>query len=244
MSDPDEVPIHTLTGAYAVEALPADERVRFEAHLVECGSCLQEVRELRAAAARLGTAVAEPPPAGLKARVLAQISTVRQLPPLTARAGRHIRSRGDSGWRTPLSAAAAVLLAISVGLGGLAFTQHRRIDELAAKAERIDRVVEDPSRVTRSASALGGGTGTIVAADGQAFFVAAGLPAPPPGRTYQLWVIRGSEPPRARDVLATNNGSVASLVPDVRAADVVALTVEPAGGSTTPTTQPLLRLPV
>lgn len=243
MTDPEDVPIHTLTGAYAVAALPEEERLRFEAHLLDCGSCVQEVRELHAAAARLGAAVAEPAPVGLKARVLAQIATVRQLPPLT-RVGRHTRPSRTSGWRAPLSIAAAALLATSVGLGGLTLSQQRRIDELSAATQRVDRVVEDPSRVTRSASAVGGGMGTVVAAGGQALFVGAGLPAPASGRTYQLWVIRDSEPPRSAGVLAADNGSVATLVKDVRPADVVGLTVEPASGSTAPTTRPLLLLRV
>lgn len=242
MTDADEVPVHTLTGAYAVEALPEDERLRFEAHLDECAACGQEVRELRAAAARLGAAAAETPPLGLKARVLAQIATVRQLPPLSARAGRHVHP--GSGWRTPLGIAASALLAISLGLGGLALAQQRRIESLSAQSQRIDRVVEDPSRVTRSASATGGGTGTVVAAGGQALFVAAGLPTPPAGRAYQLWVIRNTEPPRSAGVLSADNGSVSALVRDVRGADVVGLTVEPAGGSTAPTTQPVLQVRV
>ena len=48
--------LHTLTGAYALHALPEDERVAFERHLGACEACAQEVRELSATAARLGLA--------------------------------------------------------------------------------------------------------------------------------------------------------------------------------------------
>ena len=53
MSDQE---LHTLTGAYATDALDADERGAFEQHLESCGSCRLEVAELRATAARLAVA--------------------------------------------------------------------------------------------------------------------------------------------------------------------------------------------
>ena len=43
--------IHGLVGAYAVDAVDDDERVRFEPHLAECAECRAEVASLRGAAA-------------------------------------------------------------------------------------------------------------------------------------------------------------------------------------------------
>ena len=60
MSDPE---LHTLTGAYAANALDAEERDRFALHLAACADCRQEVAELRATTARLAGAVFEQPPA-------------------------------------------------------------------------------------------------------------------------------------------------------------------------------------
>ncbi|MGP4104426.1 anti-sigma factor domain-containing protein [Nonomuraea sp. KM90] len=62
--------LHTLSGAYAVHALPYAEWVLFEEHLHACQGCAAEVRRLRETAARLAEAVAEPPPAGLRIRLL------------------------------------------------------------------------------------------------------------------------------------------------------------------------------
>ncbi|WP_422664489.1 zf-HC2 domain-containing protein [Streptomyces mirabilis] len=50
--------LHTLTGAYALPALDEEERGRFDRHAADCESCRREVRELAAAAARLGLAAA------------------------------------------------------------------------------------------------------------------------------------------------------------------------------------------
>ncbi|MEV1177438.1 hypothetical protein AB0J09_54550, partial [Nonomuraea sp. NPDC049784] len=63
--------LHTLSGAYAVHALPYAEWVLFEEHLLACQVCGAEVRRLRETAARLAEAVAEPPPATLRRRLLA-----------------------------------------------------------------------------------------------------------------------------------------------------------------------------
>ncbi|MFD9466730.1 zf-HC2 domain-containing protein, partial [Streptomyces sp. NPDC060027] len=70
--------LHTLTGAYALHALANDERERFERHAADCEACAQEVRELTAAAARLGLAVTATPGPALKDQVMRRITTVRQ----------------------------------------------------------------------------------------------------------------------------------------------------------------------
>lgn len=271
---------HLLTGAAAAHALTAQEQEDFAEHLRDCDTCALEVRELQAATTELGLAVAQDPPAELKARVLAQVATSRQLParpsdlapypsaapppqpvpsprPVSSFESATRRAGGAGGrwWRSPVAAAAAVLLVAVVGLGGLAAVQNRRIDQLAAavqqrdveqrsSAARIEALVRDPDRRTVAAPVQGGGTGTVVLADGQALFLGDGLAAPPTGRAYQLWVIRSADQVRSAGVLAVANGSVTQLVDDVRDTDTVGLSVEPASGSPAPTTKPVLLLPV
>uniref|UniRef100_UPI003FD82AE3 RskA family anti-sigma factor n=1 Tax=Nonomuraea rhizosphaerae TaxID=2665663 RepID=UPI003FD82AE3 len=71
--------LHTLSGAYAVHALPDSDGALFEKHLRDCAACAAEVRRLRETAARLALAVAEPPPAELRGRVLAAVDRTPQL---------------------------------------------------------------------------------------------------------------------------------------------------------------------
>ncbi|MCF6525932.1 zf-HC2 domain-containing protein, partial [Streptomyces sp. JJ36] len=87
--------LHTLTGAYSLDALPEPERAEFERHLAGCEPCAQEVRELRATTERLGLAAAAPPPPALRRRVLEAVPAVRQEPPRVARS--HRRGRGGPG---------------------------------------------------------------------------------------------------------------------------------------------------
>ena len=53
--------LHTLAGAYAMDAVPPSERAAFERHLASCEPCRQEVRGLREATAALAAATAVQP---------------------------------------------------------------------------------------------------------------------------------------------------------------------------------------
>lgn len=75
--------LHTLTGAYVLDALTGEELEAFAAHLGHCPACTQEVAEFRATAARLAAAAALPAPAPMRQAVAHRIETVRQLPPRT-----------------------------------------------------------------------------------------------------------------------------------------------------------------
>ena len=76
--------IHALSGAYAVDGLDDLERARFERHLADCDDCRAEVASLSEAASLLAETTSTPPPAALRDRVLAEIDTVRPLPPVLA----------------------------------------------------------------------------------------------------------------------------------------------------------------
>ena len=73
--------IHGLSGAYAVDAVDAVERARFEAHMAGCSQCRDEVASLRAAAGELASMTLASPPPSLRAAVLRDIGSVRPLPP-------------------------------------------------------------------------------------------------------------------------------------------------------------------
>jgi anti-sigma-K factor RskA len=67
---------HELAGPYALDALEAAERARFERHLRRCATCPAEVRGFAAVAASLGLAAATTPPPALKGRVLADVAAL------------------------------------------------------------------------------------------------------------------------------------------------------------------------
>jgi anti-sigma-K factor RskA len=243
MTDPE---LHTLTGAYATDALEPEERDRFERHLAECADCRQEVAELRATTARLATAAYEPPPPALRARVLDEVGRTRQQPPLTNdtdaadAAATDVPLTRRRWWTQPASAAAALLLVVSAGLGALAWQQDQRADEAEARAEQIAAVVTDPDRVESNAPATTEGSGTVVAAQDLAVFRTEGLPKLPSDQDYQLWLI-SDEGATSAGVLG-RDGDLEKVVEDVGDADALGLTVEPSGGSEAPTGDLVLQL--
>ena len=236
MSDAD---LHLLTGAYAADALSADERRAFEEHLDGCASCAQEVCELQATASLLGAAAAEVPPPSLKATVLAQARVTPQTASLDAARVRRLRRMS-----TLLGAAAAVLAVAVIALGAWAAQLHRTADSAVAQAATITQVLTAADATTSSGEIAGGGRGTVVVspAQQQAVFVASDLAAVGAGRTYQLWWIDASGAARSAGLVApSSDGSVATVLAGAPAgAAHVGVTVEPAGGSAAPTTHPVL----
>jgi anti-sigma factor RsiW len=230
--------MHLLTGAYAADALEARERDAFEEHLGSCKPCRQEVAELTATTARLGSAEAMPPPPGLRARVLDEIARTRQLP----RGAEVVDHRGEMArrarwYRQPVAAAAAVLLVVAVGLGGLAAVEHHRADQAREREQQIAAVLSDPAATVRRVAVTGGGSGTVISNGGTAVFLARGLPELPGGRAYQLWRIRGQSPESA-GVLG-RGGDATALVDGLARSDSIAVTVEPSSGSERPTSSPV-----
>ena len=237
MTDPE---IHLLSGAYAADALPADERAAFEEHLRDCPTCAQEVFELTATTARLATAASAQAPAPLRDRVLAEIQMVRQLPP-SDRAAPADGNAARSWFRQPLGIAASLLLVLSLALGAVALGAHRDAEQAEQLAARIAAVATDPDRVALGQPISTGGNASVVAAGGNAVFRAQGLAVLPEDRGYQLWVMDEEGAARSVGVLGRGTSShVERFVEDVGAGDSIGLTVEPSAGSDRPTTDPVL----
>lgn len=243
--------IHTLTGAYAVDALPDDERRRFERHLGDCQACQQEVAELTATAARLGTAAAESPPPGLRHRVLAAADTVRQEPPATGRRTGGARppvAPPTSPWVSWLAGAAAAILAIAaVYLAGLSASLDHRVEQLEAANQRVAEILSSPDATTLTMDGPQGAVGRVVMAPsrGQALFVADGLPPVPEDRIYELWLIAGEQATPAGLVRPDDQGQARHVMEgEMAGVTAIGVTVEPAGGSPQPTSDPVMVTPV
>ncbi len=236
--------LHTLTGAYALHALPDDERLSFERHLADCPSCAREVTELASTAARLGRAMTENPPARMKAEVLRRITTERQEGPLAVRQG---RVRGRYG-RAATRFALAACLAAAAAFGGIAAWQHQVAEDAQQQAqasrqqaEALASVLAAPDARTTTGRVGDGASATVVVSRSRdrAAFVASGMPAPPPGKTYQLW-FNDAGTMRSAGLLdpAATTGAVLLDGPVGRASGM-GITVEPSGGSPAPTSDPV-----
>ena len=250
MSSPD---IHTLTGAYALDALDEFERRQFQAHLAECPDCTREVDELRATAARLGVAVAARPPEPLRRHVMAQVAVTRQDTPTgrpAAWSGTAVRDR-RAGWAPRLTAAAAALAAaaavvlgvVTVRTGQERDAAQAQLAQLQAQYAPVAQLAAAPDARSSSGAGVRGGTALVLASHelNKAVLLVSGLPAPPSGHTYQAWLIGNGQPRSVGLVPPTSSDRVAPLqFGDLAGEDKVGLTIEPAGGSPRPTTTPVV----
>ena len=77
----DRAELHSLAGAYALNAVSAPDQARFERHLAGCEQCRLEVRGFGETAARLGASQAVRPRPELRDQALRTAARTRQLPP-------------------------------------------------------------------------------------------------------------------------------------------------------------------
>jgi Anti-sigma-K factor rskA len=233
---------------YALDAVAGSERDRFEHHLRRCRSCGNEVRGMAETATSLGMAVALPPPAQLKQRVLNAVAVTRQVPPAVdhrRRRGRlRHRAARSSSWVPRLATAvAAVSLAVAVTFGILQVSTQHQLDSAREQNQAIAAVIAAPDARIVTQATTDGGTGSVVVsrAEAKIVFTSAGLPALPATEVYELWLIG---PPRIRPaglLPAPSAGKTAPvLASGLAAGDKVGLTVEPAGGTSMPTTTPIV----
>ncbi|MGF7237125.1 MAG: anti-sigma factor [Frankia sp.] len=229
---------HTLTGAYALDALDDHERASVERHLAECPVCADEVEQLRAVAALLGSAAAEPPPPSLRDAVLAGVEGTRQLPPRLPSRGRASRTRRL--YAVAASVAAGVVLA---AFGVVAVDQHDQLNQARRQAADLGAFASAIAATT-SHPVAGGGTLAAAAAGDHVFVSARDLPALPGGRVYQLW-LTGPTGIRSLGVVDGQSGGVDRLVTaSPSEALAVKVTIEPAAGSAQPTTPVLASAPL
>jgi Anti-sigma-K factor rskA len=235
---------HLLTGSYALDALEPAEQHVFERHLTHCGSCVTEVRGLRETAARLSLAAAEPPPPGMQERVLDATYRTRQLPPVVQPAARPRRRITVPRLSVAVAAVAVVLVAV---LAVIQIRTQHLLDTARAGNGAVAAVLSAPDASARSGQVSGGGTVTVVSssAEGAAVIATSGMPALPGAEVYQLWVMSPAGATSAGLLSSSLDGRTNPvLASGIRLGDRIGITVEPAGGTTRPTTNPLIVMPL
>ena len=242
------VDVHTLSGAYALDALSPEERDTFRTHLAACPACREEVEELRDAAARMGAAQWSVPSPALRSRVLEAAARTPQQPPArplaTTTAGADDREGTSSvvpltrrRWPAMLASAAAV---VALALGGVAVVQSLDdgAGDLTAAPARVFEA-EDVRRATVETS--NGGALTVGISESRNEMAVDARELPPLDRqhVYQLWTVHDDSTVGVAILTKDTTGAAMGLpAEDTR----VAVTVEPAGGSEQPTSEPIVEL--
>jgi hypothetical protein len=143
-----------------------------------------------------------------------------------------------------VGALAAASVAAAVGLGITQISTQHQLDTVQASNAAITRVVQAPdARIEKKATA--GGTVTVVFSSQRdaAVITTSKLTSLPSGRVYQLWVM-SSAGARSAGLVSQPDQASQVLAAGVRSGDKIGMTVEPAGGTSKPTTTPVLVMPL
>ena len=218
--------------AYVLGALDDREVAPYREHLAGCAACRAEVSQLQIVADSLGLGVPrKPAPESLRARIMATAHAEAEL----LRAAGHDADRPVAAarprWRRGLVPALGGAVALGAGLliGALAINTGS-----TASMQVIKAVVVEPGH---NASAV------LRKAGSHLELVVEGMPAPPPGQIYEVWLERGTHAPAPTDALfsVTSSGEGAVDVPgDVQGVSHVLVTAEPLGGTLKPTHTPVI----
>jgi len=236
--------IHLLAGPYALDALEDLERARFDRHLVTCEACQLETKELQATVARLAEAEAATAPAALRDAVLAQIASTPQVVPQYSPTAADTpgKARRLTRW---LAATAAVLAMGTVGAGTFSYQEPQTTETLTAQSQMIADLVASPDTIVRKMP-MGDASSAVVMSPsrGQAMMIAQGVPALPAGQTYELWTLTADGDARPAGIWAPgpNGTATVPLQGDLSKTAAVSVTIEPAGGSATPSGPPIAKV--
>jgi anti-sigma-K factor RskA len=240
--------LHLLTGAYAIDALTGDELAEFERHLEHCATCADEVRGLRETAARLGMATAIEPPPWMREQVLAAAGRVRQLPPSGVRliTADGLRPRRRLSRRLPRPIAMTAMAAAIVALAVLQIGTRHQLQQAQTSNQTIASVLSaSDARIEMSSSNVGGTVTAVISPhDREAVVTASGMPTPGHAQVYQLWVMGPAGGARSVGLLpgSSDRATAPVLADDVQPGDQLAVTIEPAGGTKQPTTNPIVSI--
>lgn len=254
-----------LAELYALDAVTEQERDAIDRYIstapeAERQAFFERVRQSREALARTFR-VEEAPPSDLFDRIVAQLPAQfpgqDRLPgggapapagssaptPLHVAPGvpdahdelaqarkRREERRGPSGarrWLIGVAAAAAIALG-GVGVGAYMADQNDPVNQVARAGDLREA----------SVNVIGGGKATLLisASEDAAVVKMSGVPAPPAGKVYQMWLIpKDGSAPVSQGLMDEQALSKPAVVQGIHSAASLGITVEPAGGSKAPT---------
>jgi hypothetical protein len=240
-----------LAGLYVLDALEPHERALVDAHIASCPETHDEFAEVGGVAPALAT-LAEPvgAPASLKNKVMADYRAgagARLWEPASVAPAAAARPAGQArpswlGWAA--TAAAVLVIAVTAGWAYVA-QQNADLDAQRSQliAQAIDVMAAPGSSVAvmhGSAQAAGASGFVAFGADGTGYIVLVEMPAAPTGHVYEAWNIADGVPSPAGLMTIDRDGYAVMPMNHKPGTQVIALTIEPAGGSEQPTTDPIV----
>jgi hypothetical protein len=225
---------------YALGVLEGEEKAEADAHIGRgCEVCKRSLNDALVINTMLLSSASATPSRRLKRRVMASVGVER------------------TGWGWAAALAAACMLVVALWLS---VQERHRASELADARRSLMQISAQRDTMLQALSFLNqpetqhvgfskGPHGNVfVNPRSGVLLISANLPALDPGKTFEMWLIpKGGAPRPAGLFQPTAPGSAFHLLPgpvDLSTLAVVAVTVEPEAGSASPTTTPIIAVPV
>ena len=224
--------------AYSLGALPPDEAGALERHVAGCDACRDHLRWLTPALDVLPASVEQlTPPDSLRDGLMATVRAEAADAPAAKPAPAPAREPWWHGLRGLLARPAvgmAALIILIAGVGGGWLLRGSDTVKTGSSLVRADPVGSaTPVSATLEVS---GDTGTL--------HVHA-LPPIPSDEVYEIWVQRAGVMEPSNTFVLDRDGSAEAAIPGpLNGGQAVYVTREPRGGSSQPTTRPVLQAPL
>ncbi len=255
MSEMNKERFEDLRDAYVLGALPEEERRSFEDYLAAHPERQAEIDDLVAVAGLLAFSPHEQEPSPeLRSRVMEVVQAEAE--PRRVRRRSVFARIGDYLGVRSLALGAATLLVIGLlswnvllqgqvqDLQGQVEDAQDQRQDLQAQIEdaQDQRQVQQSQTIELEGSWADQGANAEVASirKNRVILVAKNMPSVPEDQTCQIWVISGDVPKPSGLFQPDGNMTAAPVTNSITKADVIAVTVEPAGGSNKPTSDPVL----
>ena len=239
---------------YALDALRGEERAKIEEHVATCSACRLELEQLRGNTALLAMAALGPrPPQRARTRLLEAVAREAR-PSVTVQSARRNSWWGWLGW-----AATAAVIVFAISLWRENWVLRATLESASFRQAENARQLEELRKIAAPILEPEAQRVTLVAAktppqpQGKAFylrsrnslvFLANNMPALPPQKAYELWLIPTSGNPIPAGLFKPDAHGSASVVnpplPAGTEAKAFAITVENEAGSAAPTTPILM----
>jgi anti-sigma-K factor RskA len=240
-----------LAGVYVLGALERAEEERVREHLAHCHTAHVAFAEVASVVPALAT-LAEPvrPPLGLRELVLSAVAAdadaTDQADGTESGTRPKLFERRRARWLTWAGgvATAAVILVLSLTVVTLHLEnarQQARVAELANALAMLSRPDASIALLRGSGPATGASGFAVVDPLEGGYIVLTGLPEAPSGATYQAWYVGANGPISVGLLEVAEDGYAILAGLGARAGPgVIAVTLEPAGGSPLPTSEPVV----
>jgi anti-sigma-K factor RskA len=234
---------------YALDAVSDQERETLENYISDADPDVRDAFNRRVRSARETVTHAfgsheEEPPADLFSRIVANLPA--DTPSAASAAGppsdelavrRSARRSSSSAGRWLLAAAAAVVIAV----GGVTVAQNLQPSSVQEQVLQADDLQREEVEI--------GDTGTAVLAFSTSRDAAVvtldGVPSPPEGKVYQMWRLPadGASPESLGTMTGEDVAHTELAIEGINSYSGLAITVEPEGGSQTPTLPLVVQIP-